>query len=225
MRRWSTSSAAGCILGSAEWPDWRGRTVAIIASGASVKKPDVALTRDRLPVLAIKSNVELAPWADVVYGCDYPWWRSVRGLPDYKGLKLAYADRACDQYSCRKVKIPDVKADRLAFDEVGSVGAGGNSGFQALNLALQFGASRILLIGFDMAGQHWYGRNNWQGAGNPSEGNFKRWIAAFDVAAGQLAERGVEVINASPISAIKAYPKRSIAEALEAWGLMESEAA
>lgn len=103
--------------------------------------------------------------------------------------------------------------DEILLDEVGLVGSGGNSGFQALNLAVQFGAKRIILFGFDMndrSGVHWYGRNAWPLANNPNHDNFRRWIAAFEGAAPVLEALGVEVINASPNSAIKAFPRRSI---------------
>jgi uncharacterized Rossmann fold enzyme len=42
-------------------------------------------------------------------------------------------------------------------------------------LAAQLGAKTILLIGFDMtdsAGVHWYGRNNWEQANNPTQDCF-----------------------------------------------------
>lgn len=107
--------------------------------------------------------------------------------------------------------------DRLLLDKVGRVGSGGNSGFQALNLAVQWGARRILLIGFDMtdsSGVHWYGRNNWPMASNPYEPNFVRWIAAFQAAAPVLAKLGVEVINCSVYSAMKSFPRRSLDDAL-----------
>jgi hypothetical protein len=214
-------SSAAKLDASAQWPDWTGRDVAIMASGPSVKKDDVALLRDRLTVFAIKKNVELAPFAEAVYGCDYPWWRSVHGLKDFKGWKFAYADRAVNQFGLRKIDI-DLKQDRLLWDRVGLTGAGGNSGFHALNLAAQFGARRILLLGFDCqdrSGAHWYGRNTAQGMGNPGENNFRRWIPAFATAAQQLEERGVEVINASQITAVKGFPKISVAETLERWGL------
>lgn len=195
----------------------------MIASGPSTKKEDVALLEGRLPVLAIKRNVELAPWADAVYGCDWPWWKSVQGLPKFAELKLAYAPKAVDQFGCKPVLIPDhATSDTLRFETVGTVGGGGSSGFQALNLAAQFGARRILLIGFDCqdrSGVHWYGRNNWQGAGNPSGSNFRRWAPAFGNAARQLEERGVEVVNASPLSELKCWPKRGVSETLEAWGV------
>jgi len=207
---------------AADWPDWKDYAVAIIASGPSAKKAGVERLKGRMPVLAIKGNIELAPFADVVYGCDFPWWRSVDGLPRFKGLKLAYDPRAVDQHGCRKVEIPDKKSDRLLFDKIGTVGAGGNSGFQALNLAAQWGATGILLIGFDMhdrAGKHWYGRNTAYQTSNPDEDNFRRWRAAFDNAAPDLAARGIDVVNASPSSDLKVFRRLSVDETLAEWGL------
>lgn len=203
------------------WPDWTGRDVAIVASGPSVKPADVALLKDRLTVFAIKKNVEIAPFAEAVYGCDYPWWRSVSGLKDFAGWRFAYAEKACNEFGAQKVGI-DVRSDRLLFDQRGVVGSGGNSGFQALNLAVQFGARRVLLMGFDCqdrSGVHWYGRNTARGMSNPGENNFRRWRVAFDMAAQQLREMGVETVNASPVSDIKGFPKRGVAETLNAWGL------
>jgi hypothetical protein len=207
-----------------DWPDWTGKAVAIIASGPSTKQAGVDRLKDRLPVLAIKTNVEIAPWAEVVYGCDFPWWRAANGLPDFRGLKAAYDPRACDQFGCARVLIPDKLGNRLLFDEVGTVGAGGNSGFQALNLAAQFGADRILLIGFDChdrRGVHWYGRNTGYQMSNPDEDNFRRWRTAFDGAAKTLAERGVDVVNASAISDLKGFRRGSVADTLTEWGIRE----
>lgn len=141
-----------------------------------------------------------------------------RGLPDFRVLKLSFDDTG--HPDIRRVKIPDKYSTELLFGEVGSVGSGGNSGFQALNLAIQFGATRILLVGFDMddrSGVHWYGRNNWHGANNPSATNFKRWLPAFGNAARQCADRGIKVVNCSPHSALRAFPKRSIDDMLSEW--------
>lgn len=112
--------------------------------------------------------------------------------------------------------------DDLVLEPVGTIGAGGNSGFQALNLAVQFGARDILLIGFDMSdigGAHWYGRNRWAGANNPSHTNFRKWIAAFDAAAPVLRARGVNVFNASPLSALTCFPKATVHEFVQRVGL------
>jgi hypothetical protein len=111
----------------------------------------------------------------------------------------------------------------MLFGETGKIGGGGNSGFQALNLAVQFGAMRIILIGFDMneaAGAHWYGRNTWHMANNPDETSFRRWIKSMEMAAPILTARGIEVVNASPTSALTGFRKASLGAALEQWGLI-----
>lgn len=200
-----------------EWPDWNGQIAAIIASGPSAKTTDISQLRGRARVIAIKENIDLCPWADAVYGCDAPWWVNRRGLPEFTGLKLSYAPI---NHSVRQVSIPNKKLDCFLFDKIGTIGSGGNSGFQAVNLAMQFGSRRILLVGFDMhdrSGTHWYGRATGMGRNNPDENNFRRWRQAFDNQATALVRRGIEVVNTSPISALTCFPKQSIADALARW--------
>lgn len=201
------------------WPDWKGEACAIIASGPSAKNANIGLLKGRMRVIAIKKSVELAPFADVVYGCDGPWWRSVQGMPKFRGLKLAYEGTVCgSEWGIRKVEIKNPASDEMLFEKIGVIGSGGNSGFQALNLALQFGAARVLLVGFDMrgdSGAHWYGRNNWMQANNPTDGVYGRWVRAMTAAAPKVKDRGVSVVNASPISALECFPKMSIESALD----------
>lgn len=205
--------------------DWTDREVAIIASGPSTKKSGYARLRERLPVIAIKENVDLTPWADVVYGCDAAWWRKRVGLPEFKGLKVSWKGNNTSPAPLYPgIKLVDItpQSDELVFAPLGKLGAGGNSGFQALNLAVQFGAKRLLLIGFDMhdrSGAHWYGRNNWPGGNNPTEDNFRRWRRAFELAAPVLRERGIEVFNASEFSSLRCFERRKVDEALSLWNV------
>lgn len=212
------------------WPDWWDRPCAIVASGPSAKGAGVQKLRGRLQVIAIKENaVELCPWADVAYGCDLAWWRHRRGLPDFKGLKIGW-DPAIPQY-CPDVKTITIKAisqrpvqyaKDLQFDAFGVIGGGGNSGFQAINLAAQFGSNRILLIGFDChdrSGAHWYGRNNWMRGNNPDSSNFRTWLESFEVSGPVLRRKGIDVVNASPRSVIRCFRKMSVDQVLAEWGL------
>src|SRR5262245_16545450 len=103
------------------------------------------------------------------------------------------------------------------MEPLGYVGAGGNSGSQCLNLAVQFRPKLILLVGFDMRidlGEHWHPRH-YPPLSNPHPNdNLPRWRKAIDGVAADLSALGVRVINCSPVSALKAYPKMSIEEAL-----------
>lgn len=201
------------------WKDWRGECVAIVASGPSTSKTVVESLRNRIHVIAIKKNVELCPWADAVYGCDAAWWRSVHGLPDYKGLKLSWVNGGCKHYrDIGRIEIAE-KTHKLLLDEPGLVGSGGNSGFQVVNLVAQFGVTGILGIGFDLLGNHWYGRNAWPMANNPDSSNFQRWKSAFDNAAADLKAMGIEFINTSSKSALSCFEHKSVEQALADWGL------
>lgn len=99
--------------------------------------------------------------------------------------------------------------DHILTERPGVLGWGGNSGFHALNLAVQFGAQRIVLVGYDMhvsAGEHWHGRHP-RGLNNPDARNTARWRRALDGVAPELSALGIEVLNASPTSALTAYPR------------------
>lgn len=201
------------------WQDWRGKTTAIIASGPSAKGAPLHLLRDKAKVIAIKENIELCPWADVVYGCDGAWWKWRRGLPDFNGVKLTYDGQASGMFpGLHKVEIRNVH--EILTDEPGVIGSGKNSGFQAINIAIQFGAERIILIGYDMtdrSGTHWYGRNNAAGMNNPDENNFSQWRRALAGIVPDLDARGIEVVNASEYSALTCFPKMTIEQALARW--------
>lgn len=212
------------------WPDWRDCPCAIIASGPSAKKTNVVSLRGRLPVIAIKEcAIDIAPWADVAYGCDGAWWKHRRGLPDFKGLKICWEKDIPGHFpDVRAIEIRETLrsrpggrkyANEIIIDEPGVIGSGNNSGFQALNLAVQFGANRVLLIGFDMQGEHYYGRNNWFRCSNPDQNQFDRCIRAFDGNALLLKRLGVDVVNVSMSSALKCFRKAMLQPILSEWSL------
>lgn len=92
---------------------------------------------------------------------------------------------------------------------------GGNSGYQALSLAVLFGASKIMLLGYDM--QKTGGRSHWHGdhpRGMGNGGNFEGWVKRFDRLSPLIRAKGVEVINATRQTALKCFPRLKIEEAL-----------
>jgi hypothetical protein len=200
------------------WPNWDGETIAIVASGPTAKKAGVELLEGRTRVIAINESWQLCPWADVLYGCDGNWWALHHGVQKFKGLKISPDHNACVLFGIKEIKIPDTKCNEILTAIPGHIGAGGNSGFQALNLAVQFGAKRILLVGYDMRvdlGEHWHPRH-YPPMSNPHpQDNLPRWRAALDGAHDRFVQLGIEVINCSFVSLLTKYPKMTIAEALQ----------
>lgn len=203
---------------AADWPDWRGQTAVIVATGPSAADAPLIEAKGLARVIVIKSSWRLAPWADVLYGCDKGWWIESRCAPQFKGRKFSPSPTVCKV--CRDVTLVTLIAKaRILTDEIGRIGCGlrtggGHSGFHAINLAVQFGAKRIVLVGFDMRldnGAHWHAdaaqrRKNAKDVAECRD--------ALDACAPQFVELGVEVINASDVSALSAYPKMSLMEAI-----------
>jgi len=207
------------------WQDWAGECVAIVAAGPSADKVGVQKLRDRIHVIAVNESFRLVPWADIIYSAEGVWW-SMRGHEVSKcpGLKLTFEPNAIARHRIEIVKqktVETVWSMKMEWAKRGHVGSGGNSGFQMVNLAAQFGATGIALIGFDMnmnGGCHWH-VNHPVPLRNPTYERFAKWIAALDGAAPDLAQHGVDVINCSPTSSLTAFPKLSIDAMLERWGL------
>ena len=63
----------------------------MIAAGPSLMLPDVDYVRGRVTAtIAVNESWRMAPWADVLYGCDADkFWRWNKGVPDFHGLKYA----------------------------------------------------------------------------------------------------------------------------------------
>src|SRR5262245_50094745 len=144
------------------FPNWSGECCAIIAAGPSVKKEHVSILENRIHAIAINESHKLAPWADMLYGCDDKWWDVRLGVKEFKGIKVAFKANFADvqKITIRKNGKKDY-VNEILMDHMGEVGSGGNSGFQAVNLAAQFGATAIALIGFDYCvngrDHHWHG--------------------------------------------------------------------
>ncbi len=91
---------------------------------------------------------------------------------------------------------------------------GPNSGHCAINLAYQRRPRRIILWGFDMnraadGAPYWYPAYPWSKApqGNTSNRSYSEWATGFEVVAAQCKAAGIEIINASLVSAITSIPK------------------
>ena len=201
------------------WPNWHGKTCVVVAGGPSAKdQPLHLLDKRKHKVIVINNAHQLFPRAHVLFACDFAWWRRYGPGLTFKGLRLSTDKNSCEPrqpWGVQQVML-DRPSDKLNLVRYNCVGWGGNSGFQALNLAIQFGCHKIILVGYDMTtqrGLHWHGAHP-PGMNNPTEQNIRRWRRAIDGAADQIAPLGIEVINASAISMLERYPRMELEAAL-----------
>lgn len=136
-------------------------------------------------------------------------------IDSFPGLKVTQDARTCQKHAeVHRVRCRS-SVNEILFDRLGEVGWGGNGGFQALNLVVQFGARKIILVGYDMTlirGAHWHGRH--QGLNNPSQSGVDKWRARLDAQATVLRRKGIDVIIGSPNSSLTNYRRVPLLEAL-----------
>lgn len=129
---------------------------------------------------------------------------------------MAFAGQKCSiQDSGGNITDPEVHLVRNAGPNGISVdpekiATGRNSGYQAINLAILAGAKTVLLIGYDGTTDHWFGKHP---VPTPESAG-PMYVEAARAGAPAIKAAGVRVINCSPGSAINAFERMDLAEAL-----------
>jgi hypothetical protein len=181
----------------------------------------VAAARKRrtdLRVLAVNDAHLLLPEADLLYACDARWWDHHKGVQAFEGER--WTQTAAGGVECAArwgLNLVEGKPGNIPDLTGSSVRHGGNSGFQAVNLAALQGVRRIILLGFDMGcapdgRRHFFG-NHADPCLNVLPA-FRLFVKAFTVAAPVYRAAGVEILNASRRSALTCFPSTPLEPAL-----------
>jgi hypothetical protein len=178
----------------------------VVATGASLTKEQVSsVQRWRLccgsgccgdatrsegegrVVVAVSDAYKRAPFADALVSQDPAWWKQYPEAMEFPGRKFSTNE------------IPGVER----VTNSGAITTGTNSGLLACFVAQrEFGATRILLLGIDLHGSHYFGAHPTP-LKNTTDARFKVFHRQF----AQWSHRGVEVVNCAPGSALDCFPR------------------
>lgn len=176
----------------------------IVASGPSLRRADLELLRHEVDYCcAVNNAVFWTPWADCMYAADSVWWK-------YYGWRISWfkGQRYARGRPSRNVQ---------QWRGVNWARTGGNSGHQALQMMVEFGARKVALIGFDH--QHTGGKKHFFGD-HPRKpgvrlGNARhtdQWVRYMNLTAKELVKMRVEVINLSRETALECFPRVTVEE-------------
>lgn len=161
-------------------------TWAILATGPSMSQAVADSVRGHFRVAAVSDAYRLAPWADLMASSDAKWWRAHPEALKFGGEK--YTAAPYFQSIPGVSRVPDVPPNT-------------NSGLLACRAAVLHGARRLLLLGFDMRGDHFFGRHA-EPLTNSSDEHYATLARQFSA----WRPAAVEIINCTPGSALTAYP-------------------
>ena len=122
---------------------------------------------------------------------------------NFKGERYSHTAYA---HKFDAIHVPGVFKPGLGCDDV--IHLGGNSGYQAINLAYLMGAKEINLIGFDMQRtnnmSHWHGDHPRQCI---NQSPYHAWLKNFDQLSKDLNDLNIDVTNYTRVTALKCFKK------------------
>ena len=155
---------------------------------------------------------EPRPWVDICWFGDSRWYSwHIKNMRDFPGLiahcvlRLKEA-RGLHAYNRGKPAGIEERPDYISWNR--------NSGASAINLAYHLGASRVVLLGFDMRRVN--DKTNWHDDHpSPQKNPYYRFLRLFPKIAKDAEALGLEIINATPDSAIEQFPIMTLERYLE----------
>lgn len=168
--------------------------------------------------IVVNESWRLHRAADVLYAADCRWWQNRAPPPRaFTGERWTTPQQWTPH---AKAQFPgmfwaETKAGRDIVSNF-PICTGHNSAFQAMGLAVLWGASRIVFLGLDLktgpdGKDHWFGNYEKLTSPRSALGMFRE---AFTHAAPQLTARGIEVVNASRDTALECFPRISLEASL-----------
>lgn len=197
---------------------WANQTAAIVASGPSLNQVEVDKLKGKARVIAVNDSWRLCPWGDILYAADRAWWQHHDYVKQFDG------ERWTQQQGHRAWRQEATDAGLLVIDSTHSgsfsfdssiIHTGKNSGYQALNIAVLLGATRILLLGIDCT--TFDGKIHWFGDHPPALNKMSPYAIfnqEFKKASVALGQAGIDVINCSERSAVTCFRKAKIEDVL-----------
>jgi len=185
--------------------EWTGETVYILGGARSLALDLVPRLRGRGRVVAVNdAGLALAPWADVLFFADERWLEWNRGeLHRFAGGRIVKRCRP-QLPTAETIHVVERARREVALSTDPGAVAGFCSGGAALNYAALAGAGRVVLLGFAMRAEgHWHDRHR---RPSPAEAYAGKMRPAIERMAGPLAAAGIEVLNATPGSALPCFP-------------------
>lgn len=172
-------------------------------------------------VIGVNCSFYFGNWVDVLFFGDNSFFLGHKdNITKFRGIKVSCHDTVIRHTSCG-VKFMARDRFKLGISKnPNTVCWNYNSGAAAISLAVHLGAKRIVLVGFDMKVEN--NQPHWHNIYNSIEAAtlkaklppFHKHLEGFPQIAKDAKEMGIEIINASPNSAITVFPKCDVKDLL-----------
>lgn len=207
-------------------PKFQGQTIACIATGPSLTLQQVEIARAKGFVLFGCNRVwEIVPDLSVLYGCNEKFWAHYwdDDLASYPAEKWTTNRIAARKFGLNVIAERDARG---LSNDPGRIHHGHGSGYSMLNLAYLMGASRIVLLGYDLRYAPDYDGSEKKAGSTPRHyfgeypSDLLHWpkmslkegvhVGLIEYYRSVSKQSVVEIINCTPGSALDCFPRMDI---------------
>lgn len=186
--------------------EWTGERCLVICGGDSVKLHRELIPRWQGRVIAVKHGVFLRPGADVLFFAgERPEEIAATCLPKFRGHYIVVRGRGHECFPPVAKRIWRT-IDHETWSVDPTAVAGFDAGTSAINLAMLFGSTEIVVVGYDMQGGRWFNGEIRHYLPQPPETDFQRHLSPLTSLAKDAESKGIRIINCSPISRATMFP-------------------
>ncbi len=194
--------------------EWPGERCFIICGGESIREQRALIPKLKGRVIAIKEGVLVRPNADVLFLGGEKTPEIARPLiPKFKGRYMVVRGKSDQELPPEVVRVTRAK-DHTRLCEIPTHVCGLDSGTSAINLAYHFGATEIVLLGYDMRGGRWFTGEWPHPMPRIPEEHFQRHMVPLTALAADAAAKGIRIVNCSPISRVTAFERQPLEQFL-----------
>lgn len=189
---------------------WVGERAFVICGGESVKAQRHLIPSLTGRVVAVKHGVILRPDADVLFFAgERPAEIAPPLLACYTGPCVVVRGKGHPVFPESSKRIWRTTTHEAWSDDATMV-AGFDAGTSAINLAMLFGATEIVLLGYDMLGGRWFNGEVPHFLPNPPESDFQRHMSVLPSLSADAKAKGVRIVNCSPISRVECFERQPL---------------
>lgn len=208
--------------------EWPGERCFVICGGESIRAIRDVIPRLKGRFIAIKEGVLVRPNADVLFlGGEKTPQIALPLIPHFTGKYMVVRGKSDHELPSTVKRITRTKLHGHLCDlprecrcgtGTGTHVVGYDSGTSAINLAYHFGATLIILIGYDMTGGRWFvGKEarrlkcEWpHPMPHIPEHHFQRHMVPLHQIADDAKAKGIRIVNCSPISRVTAFERQPL---------------
>lgn len=190
--------------------EWVGQRTFVICGGESVRQQRDLVPKLKGRVIAVKEGVYLRPNADVVFFAgERPAEIAPPVLKAFTGERIVVRGKGHPVFPSTAKRVWRTATHEKLSDTPTEV-AGFDAGTSAMNLAVLFGATEIVMLGYDMLGGRWFNGEIPHFLPNPPESDFQRHLSTLPSIAADAKAKGIRIVNVSPISRVTCFERQPL---------------